>query len=680
MTSLEPFESALKDVVKSKKVSESKMKKLTEIALACMDHDTPMVSLLYRTHKALPASSKVPSLYAFDALARAARHRANKQQLTGGAHSGSGNCATFLSKLESVLDSLLLDMSLSAGPEGKEKSKKIVDIWVKANTFPSAVLTRLTNVLKDSDKGAYLVSDICSLSTSSPRNPSHASISTRNGNLNSATSIDPTQSASVTPTAPGPFVPASQTHSQQIGVDPSVQSTLLALLTQAANAIGGQTNGQTTTNTNPLPPVTNQSPALPLNPQLDANQLQLIQQLAQAAKLGTAGPSVQPVPLQFSSVPALPSTNPPAVEPRKDLGQRSLSYRDDRYASCHSQPKYGRRDEYERGRDREDYYDDHRDRPRGGYRGRGRGRWDDRREEYRDDGGDRSPSYRRRSRSRSPHRGRYGGRRDVKPYSPPQRTPMAPVVARELELKATEASSSNSGKDEFGRDIRASEVGTGSNEQGSRSPHPAARSEVSASLDGNHPLKPPQSTLTTPTTVSSNADDYQNSVLTGLETFDFATFDPTAPTSWEALGKLWQVTHGYQPSQEELMAFIMSGGMTDQSSLYMQQGYQGADQEWVGGLSDGGNAQRGGGSPYNDCRGGTLYGNNRQGQEQWSYRENGHKQDSEAVGESHWSDHDGTGGQAFSENEKSGTARGTSAGRMQRVGDKWVFVRAGAAS
>ncbi|ETW78648.1 hypothetical protein HETIRDRAFT_49938, partial [Heterobasidion irregulare TC 32-1] len=207
------FESVLKDTVKGRRVSESKIKKLTEVALGCMENDTQLVSLLYRTHKALPASCKVSSLYAVDALARAARHRANKQGLTGDARSGHGDCATFLSKLEAVLEGVFYDMISSAGSEGKEKSQKIVDIWAKSNTFSPTVLTRLTDVLKDANKGAY------HNSMSASENPTMSSSS---------------PAASTLPVT-GPAFPPINTPSTPPTVDPSIQSSLLALLTQAAN-------------------------------------------------------------------------------------------------------------------------------------------------------------------------------------------------------------------------------------------------------------------------------------------------------------------------------------------------------------------------------------------------------------------------------------------------------------
>lgn len=74
---------------------------------------------MYRTHKALPSAAKVSSLYAFDALARAARSKVVKHNLTGDIKSEKGNCATFLLKVEGVLDGLFQDMVASGSPESK---------------------------------------------------------------------------------------------------------------------------------------------------------------------------------------------------------------------------------------------------------------------------------------------------------------------------------------------------------------------------------------------------------------------------------------------------------------------------------------------------------------------------------------------------------------------------------
>ncbi|KIJ55579.1 hypothetical protein M422DRAFT_151875, partial [Sphaerobolus stellatus SS14] len=154
------FESTLKEVVTAKRLSASRMNSLTDIALNCMENDTELVSILYRTHKTLGPTSKIHSLYAFDALARAARSKVNKLGLTGDINSENGNCATFLLKIDGVLDGLIQDMNTLGTPEAKEKTRKILDIWTKNNTFPPSVLNRLAELAKDAQKkGAYYVSD-----------------------------------------------------------------------------------------------------------------------------------------------------------------------------------------------------------------------------------------------------------------------------------------------------------------------------------------------------------------------------------------------------------------------------------------------------------------------------------------------------------------------------------------
>lgn len=59
------------------------------------------------------------SLYAFDALARAARSKVTKYNLMGDVNAEKGNCATFLLKIEGVLDGLIHDMVVTGTSETK---------------------------------------------------------------------------------------------------------------------------------------------------------------------------------------------------------------------------------------------------------------------------------------------------------------------------------------------------------------------------------------------------------------------------------------------------------------------------------------------------------------------------------------------------------------------------------
>ena len=72
---------------------------------------------MYRTHKTLQSPQKVSSLYAFDALARSAKTQVSKGKLSP---SGKPNAASFLLKLEGVLEGLFKDLAYTTDfPEMK---------------------------------------------------------------------------------------------------------------------------------------------------------------------------------------------------------------------------------------------------------------------------------------------------------------------------------------------------------------------------------------------------------------------------------------------------------------------------------------------------------------------------------------------------------------------------------
>ncbi|KAI0372609.1 hypothetical protein BV20DRAFT_34029 [Pilatotrama ljubarskyi] len=587
MTSIETFETALKDVLKAKRISQSKMATLTEIALKCMDNDVQMVSLLYRIQKGLSPSAKGSNLYAIDALARAARNRVVKQNITGDLNSGRGNCATFLLRIEGILDGLFQDLLSTHSDELKEKAKKILDIWTKQNTFPSAVLSPLCSLLKDAENDKET-------------DKAHS------------TDVAPTEPASA-PSFPTSMQPATSQPPAAAPIDvDTVQSTLLALLSKAANTFGTAAPNQTQTAPNiaPVPPA---APA----PVLDANQLALLQQLAQTAK-GNAVPS-QPVPVPASVVPSLTTPNAvPVVPPVQGPPQsQPYPYRDDHYGAPapHRESEHDRFNGPERGYPRDNYNDPRRgfrggggprDHGRGG--GRGRGRWDDR-EHFRDRSREFSRDPRtRRSRSRSPP-GRYGGHggpgpRDARPYSPPRRGGYSPYAQRSSQGYGSPADGRSRpapepGKDEFGRDLRADSPdhsdaapaqaherrsasplppGTGSmttSDRGSvlsENADPAARASAGApSYPQPHsepsqyqssysaPPTSPPSSISPSTSAAPPASPPQHRMPggVGLEGFDRASFDPSQPASWEALGKAWAATHGAMPTHEELMQFVL---------------------------------------------------------------------------------------------------------------------------
>ena len=143
----------------------------------------------------------------------------------------------------------------------------------------------------------------------------------------------------------------------------------------------------------------------------------------------------------------------------------------------------------------------------------------------------------------------------------------------------------------------------------------------------------------------------------GLGSFDFTTFDFTSSASWEALGKAWEVTNGVTPTQEVLMQFVMMSGMGMGMGMRMGMGIGvggfGLEQpqsQWDGTQSSEGlNA---GGAGWSN--GGVGVVEETQGEEEPDVEIVGpEKEDSPVFGE---------------------RSVGSS-GKMQKVGDRWVFVR-----
>ncbi|KIM44694.1 hypothetical protein M413DRAFT_442649 [Hebeloma cylindrosporum] len=647
MSLSEEFETLLKEVVLAKRLSASKMNNLTDIAVRNMEHDTQLVSILYRTHKTLPTpAAKVSSLYVFDALSRAAKHHSMKHGLSGDAFTYPGNSASFLFKVGGVVEGLFQDMVTSGSVESKEKTKKILDIWVKGNTFPSTILSLLSNILKGTEK------------VLEPKAPS---------------TVDPRISRQTTHTPP---IPPPVQSPPIATMDP--QATLLALLTQAAATTANIPLPQTPTNImKGIPP-----------PQLDAAQLAVIQQLAHTA---ASVPSVSqtltpPEPVNVQNFPSSFGVNGSSHSPPRN--EPPVMVKSEQKINGYRSPER---------EIRPDPHFDERDNMRGRYRGgiRGRGdrfagrNWDPRdRDRYRDTDRDQSlprPGRGRggRSRSRSPP-SRYTERRATRFPSPPRK----PRAVSPQPWQPLRRDSHEPGKDEFGRDIRP-ESPKSPNQPSQPppvpSPKPPSQTELpkdpriphtkSPDLDSN----PGSSSNLLTNNISSNNPNVSTTTNSnsqgpmGMETFDLAKFDYTSPASWEALGELWQVTNGYLPSTEQLMQFVMTSASMLSEMTPALEFKKNASSSIPNAVTTGGKAWGGA------FLGGAGYSNRSMHIEGGMGHDNGHDngQGTDAVVLGERSD----GGQAADPNSTSmfgvqnESASVSSSGRMQKVGDKWVFVR-----
>lgn len=114
---------------------------LDELTLTSLQNDTQMVSIIFRTHKGLSTTSKISSLYVFDALARAARDAIDKKKVIADPTSATGNCATFLLKLEGILESFVQDL---LGTKSIEVKVSIISLPLESSNCSCGHPTLLT--------------------------------------------------------------------------------------------------------------------------------------------------------------------------------------------------------------------------------------------------------------------------------------------------------------------------------------------------------------------------------------------------------------------------------------------------------------------------------------------------------------------------------------------------------
>lgn len=142
----------------------------------------------------------------------------------------------------------------------------------------------------------------------------------------------------------------------------------------------------------------------------------------------------------------------------------------------------------------------------------------------------------------------------------------------------------DSGKDEFGRDIRAR---SGSPDDDAPRDRPAA--DDTREVDMEQETPPPADERPAPILTSAsgtapvtagkadtnrdtNAKAAGGGTEGGLETFDFAAFNFGEPASWEALGKAWQVSYGSAPTQEQLVTLLMGNASSQNNSSSVNAG------------------------------------------------------------------------------------------------------------
>ncbi|KAK4684594.1 hypothetical protein P7C73_g5584, partial [Tremellales sp. Uapishka_1] len=158
MADLKSFDALLEATIKAPRLSGTKVKELSDQSMRLVANDHHIVTTFFRLNASLPPAtqSRISSLYVFDAISRAARSAVHKGVGKEVRHErGKGSQAGLLLKMEGVVESwiggLVDDGKGGLWVEGRDKTKKVIEIWTKGGTFPPACLARLSAKLKGED-------------------------------------------------------------------------------------------------------------------------------------------------------------------------------------------------------------------------------------------------------------------------------------------------------------------------------------------------------------------------------------------------------------------------------------------------------------------------------------------------------------------------------------------------
>lgn len=404
---------------------------------------------------------------------------------------------------------------------------------------------------------------------------------------------------------------------------------------------------------------------------ISADPTQLLLQYLQSASVNsTAANQLSPTTLQSvsdapeSQVSADPRVSEPPIAPYPESFRGRQSPRHGNYRSPH-------RDE----RHREKGYDnqaDARSDPREIPRRRGRwNRWDERgSNSQRDTSGTRWSPRRGTSRSHSPEN-RFP-RRKSPTFSPPRRRSPSPRTRYRV-------SSPTSGRDEFGRDLRpCSPPKSPTSNSATNHTHPVVpstlhdtKAEFSSTSTSNNPMSRSSSIAANTFSKGLSAPDQSVESKTtpyprpDNDIIDITTFDPTSPASWEVLGKMWEGMNGYTPSTEELMQFMVMSSINSATQ----------SKDWQLQNAAGEIPGNGCGEVPPDREGYEgFYGNSRNKDHGWTSGGQSTSTDIMKLGG------DKLAAQAAMDDAEVKQSRlidseGRSGGKMQKVGDRWIFVR-----
>ncbi|MCJ1450305.1 hypothetical protein MMC28_000635 [Mycoblastus sanguinarius] len=122
-------------------VTSGKIQSITALCNANIKSETVLIQRVYTHFKKAPPTHKLGVLYVVDSVTRAWVEQARKAGQAFGPSAPDGTFAAGVNRVTELLPSFMTDIIANAPEEQKARLLKLVDIWERGSTFPSAMLS-----------------------------------------------------------------------------------------------------------------------------------------------------------------------------------------------------------------------------------------------------------------------------------------------------------------------------------------------------------------------------------------------------------------------------------------------------------------------------------------------------------------------------------------------------------
>ncbi|KAL8366083.1 hypothetical protein RB595_004725 [Gaeumannomyces hyphopodioides] len=311
-------------------VSGSRIKDITALCVSNIKSESVIIQKIFTHFKRTNGTHKLGVLYVVDSVTRKWMEQAKQLGQTVSSAAEDGTYAAGVHRVTELMPSFMNDILASAPEDQKEKIRKLVDIWEKGQTFPSAMLegwkaklnAPKVSTTPPGSPPPNLMSSLMSSSSSAPAAPpalpamtnimeTLANIARQNA---SAASSNPSITAPApapvpTPAAAPPYVAPSAPPASSSVLPPA----LLAALAQAQAQAQSQAQVQPAQPSMPFFPATQPPAVAATQPPIVAPPTLPFQLPSQF--LGAAAPFAAPVPAPGSQAGGFPAGGaPPQVD------------------------------------------------------------------------------------------------------------------------------------------------------------------------------------------------------------------------------------------------------------------------------------------------------------------------------------------------------------------------------